>query len=738
MSFAARSRVSRSIYPVNYSMILHNMLDRRQQAQRQARHQTMSLIILIAALWLASSSAQFVQTPQYSNTLTSPINPNISISYKSPDPGTCNTIFPTQKQYTGYVSLPPFSLAPIQQNYSINTFFWFVEARENSDSAPLTIWLNGGPGSSSMFGFFEEVGPCEVVSLPDGSYGTQARMWGWDRSSNLLFIDQPTQVGFSFDTLRNGSKDLLGYGNVDYPPTNVPAGQPDYTFLNGTFASGDFDLTANTTEIAASATWHFLQAWLSSFPQYNPGRSSATAEQKAAGVHLFAESYGGKYGPTFANYFDEQTDQILRGDVTANNSIEIRVETLGIMNGIIDDLIQNYYQVQYAYNNTYGLQTIDQLDQLNSLRSLEQDCIPAINACRRAAANSDPGNEGDVADVNDLCNQAQMSCYNTSASAFLKSGRNVYDIRIIDPSPEPDASYQEYLNNATIQLSIGAQINYTESNSGVQNAFISTGDTIRSDPLADLAILLNKGVRVALLYGDADWICNWLGGEAISLALASLLDPSTATPTSPFLAVPTPPIRPNSTGPLGSYASAFPAAGYADIVVNSTYVGGAVRQYGNLSFSRIYDAAHFSPYSQPETAFTIFSRIILGTDISTGNTVDLSSYASTGPPTANKTNSQFAKQPEPTCWLRALDSSCSQDDAQAIAQGKGVVRQGVWYADEKDVETAVPQSTASETAPATGVFTATGTPSPTGGAAVMRSGRGALVLGAVAAVVVGI
>jgi len=90
--------------------------------------------------------------------------------------------------------LPPFTLQPIQQNYSINTFFWFTEARQNPETAPLTIWINGGPGSSSMIGMFAENGPCEVIQMPDGSYGTQARMWGWDRSSNILFIDQPAQV----------------------------------------------------------------------------------------------------------------------------------------------------------------------------------------------------------------------------------------------------------------------------------------------------------------------------------------------------------------------------------------------------------------------------------------------------------------------------------------------------------------------------------------------------------------
>jgi carboxypeptidase C (cathepsin A) len=47
-----------------------------------------------------------------------------------------------------------------------------------------------------MIGMFNENGPCEVIEMADGSYGTQARMWGWDRSSNVLFIDQPAQVCF--------------------------------------------------------------------------------------------------------------------------------------------------------------------------------------------------------------------------------------------------------------------------------------------------------------------------------------------------------------------------------------------------------------------------------------------------------------------------------------------------------------------------------------------------------------
>lgn len=67
---------------------------------------------------------------------------------------------------------------------------------------------------------------------------------------------------------------------------------------------------------------------------------------------------------------------------------------------------------------------------------------------------------------------------------------------------------------------------------------------------------------MSLVYGDADYACAWNGGEAVSLAV--------------------------------NYSSAaqFRAAGYQDMQVNETYVGGQVRQHGNFSFVRVYNAGH--------------------------------------------------------------------------------------------------------------------------------------------------
>ncbi|KAL1297362.1 hypothetical protein AAFC00_004903 [Neodothiora populina] len=690
-------------------------------------------------------SAQYPPAADYSHILTSPIDPNITIAYKQPEAGTCNTVFNTQKQYSGYIGIPPYTLAPIQQNYSINTFFWFFEARQNPETAPLTIWLNGGPGSSSMIGLFQELGPCEVVQLADGSYGTQPRMWGWDRSSNVLFIDQPAQVGFSYDSLTNKSYNLLTQEYAS--PGPVPAGQPAYTFLNGTFGSQAAWGTSNTTETAAHATWHFLQSFLAAFPQYNPGTRPNSSNISTTGVNLFAESYGGKYGPVFANLFEEQNAKRRNGTLAPNSTLEISLSSVGIVNGMVDQLIQSYWNSIYAYNNTYEIQAFDQTDELNGLGLYSglNGCHDSVMACRSAVNSTDPDNEGDVDATNQLCKIAASAC-NMIDALYVESGRDVYDVRVKDPTPYPPLAYQEYLNSAPVQAAVGARVNYTESNSFVQRAFLSTGDSVRGGQLEDIANLLRMGVRVALIYGDADYICNWLGGQAVAFAVAAQLpDYPSVNATSISTSSDTSAVSSATSSPV-TYLSGFNSAGWADIVVNSSYVGGAVRQWGNLSFSRIYDAGHTVPYYQPETAFTVFARIIDGTDISTGEPINALNFTSTGPQNATHTNSA-PSQPSPTCWLRGINDTCTEDNVADMIAGKGVVKAGVWYKDEDDyvapkssitggrpgtpitsaTSTSSSASSGSKSSSATtttvapvGVYTATATPSSSSGMAGMR------------------
>ena len=139
-----------------------------------------ALFSLALPLLVPPVRAQFPRLADANLTqVVSPVDPRIRITFKEPH-GACKAAFPTQKQYTGWVNVPG--------SYPTNIFFWFVAARQ--PTSLLTIWLNGGPGSSSMFGMFTETGPCEVIENGADRLETAAREWGWDRASNMLFIDQ--------------------------------------------------------------------------------------------------------------------------------------------------------------------------------------------------------------------------------------------------------------------------------------------------------------------------------------------------------------------------------------------------------------------------------------------------------------------------------------------------------------------------------------------------------------------
>lgn len=610
-------------------------------------------------------------------TIVSPLDPDIKISYKVPK-GACTTAFSTQKQYSGWVTVPG--------EFPTNLFFWFVEGREPTPA--LTIWLNGGPGSSSMFGFFTETGPCEIVEKGAGRLETAAREWGWDRASNMLFIDQPNQVGFSYDFPTNGSVDLAS-GNMTTPPQILPEGRNPATFLNGTFASLNPNNTANNSKVAGLAVWHLLQAFLESFPKYNPPKGNQL------GVNLFAESYGGKYGPIFAETWEDQNLKHRNGSLS-NSTLEINLVSLGIVNGCIDDDVQGPSYVSYALNNSYGIQLMSPVRArlANGTFYGRGGCRDLITQCREASSSSSSSSfnntsPSDPAAIDALCSRASTIC-SSLLDPYISTSRSVYDISHILPTFFPPYHYLTYLNTLPVQLALGTPINHTGTSPAVYSAFLSTGDPVRTSLIPKLSALLLRGVRIGLIYGDRDYICNHLGGEAISFALAS----SAGAP----------------------YSTAFPSAGYAPIITNASHIGGLVRQYGNLSFSRIYQAGHFVPAYQPETAFQVFARIITGTSVSSGEVIDLGAYNSSGPATAGVSLS-LPPSPAVTCFVRAMGDTCSEEAVGSLLRGEGVIVNDVWYAKERDwpggTKTAAgtgASSTPTISPTLTGLFTATATP----------------------------
>jgi len=211
--------------------------------------------------------------------------------------------------------------------------------------------------------------------------------------------------------------------------------------------------------------------------------------------------------------------------------------------------------------------------------------------------------------IDSACQEAADMCRdNVESPYYFFSGRGTYDIRHPANDPTPPEYFVEYLNQADVQNAIGVSTNYTEANNDVYWQFQRTGDFIYPNFMADLENILNSGVRVSLFYGDADYICNWFGGEAISKALKY------------------------------QHADEFAKTGYAPFVWGGVEYG-EVREYGNFSFTRIYEAGHEVPYYQPQGALALFDRVINFRNIADGSEAVSPTLGTNGPASATHTES---------------------------------------------------------------------------------------------------
>eukprot|EP00928_Gymnodinium_smaydae_P025435 TRINITY_DN20253_c0_g2_i1.p1 TRINITY_DN20253_c0_g2~~TRINITY_DN20253_c0_g2_i1.p1 ORF type:complete len:642 (-),score=61.89 TRINITY_DN20253_c0_g2_i1:59-1933(-) len=127
--------------------------------------------------------------------------------------------------------------------------YWLVESEGDSSSDPVALWLNGGPGSSSLMGYLTELGPY-IISADGGLFYNP---FTWAKFANVIFLEAPAGVGFS------------------YCDGNISA-----------FCSADDDSTALGNVNA-------LRDFFNRFPKFQ-GRP----------LMLWGESYAGVYVPTLA------------------------------------------------------------------------------------------------------------------------------------------------------------------------------------------------------------------------------------------------------------------------------------------------------------------------------------------------------------------------------------------------------------------------------------------------------
>eukprot|EP01084_Bolivina_argentea_P025523 47466_1 len=166
-------------------------------------------------------------------------------------PGLDPKILQNYTMFSGYIDVYP------AHNRSI--FYWFVESLNDPKTDPVAFWTNGGPGSSGLIGMFSEQGPF----YPFENLTLYVNPYSWVNIANMIFVEIPCGVGFSFSDDPN-----------------------------------DYNTSDNQTAVD---NYNFVLGWLKVFSNFQSNR-----------FYITAESYGGHFMPTLAQ-------QIILGNGAGGN-----------------------------------------------------------------------------------------------------------------------------------------------------------------------------------------------------------------------------------------------------------------------------------------------------------------------------------------------------------------------------------------------------------------------------------
>uniref|UniRef100_A0A0D3A309 Carboxypeptidase n=1 Tax=Brassica oleracea var. oleracea TaxID=109376 RepID=A0A0D3A309_BRAOL len=261
-------------------------------------------------------------------------------------------------------------------------FYWLFEASEDPVSKPLVLWLNGGPGCSSVgFGEAEEIGPFHIKSDGKTLYLNQH---SWNQAANILFLDAPVGVGFSYS---NTSSDLL--------------------------TNGDKRTVAALMICTAQDSLTFLLKWVERYPEY-----------KGREFYIVGESYAGHYIPQLSQAI------VKHNQASGENTINLKGYMVG--NGLMDDIQDRLGLFQYMWSLGF---ISDQTYTLLKLKcGSEPFMIPFIyasEACKKVLkiADKEMGNIDRYSVFTPACvtNSSQSSMLLNKKRPFVSDLSRVYD-----------------------------------------------------------------------------------------------------------------------------------------------------------------------------------------------------------------------------------------------------------------------------------------------------------------------
>ncbi|KAI4384654.1 hypothetical protein MLD38_002776 [Melastoma candidum] len=253
-------------------------------------------------------------------------------------------------QYSGYVTVSPSAGRAL--------FYYFAEAPHAKESLPLVLWLNGGPGCSSLaYGAMEELGPFRVHS--DGKTLYRNR-YSWNLAANVLFLESPVGVGFSYS---NTSTDYQDRGDKN----------------------------------TAYDNYVFLLNWLERFPEY-----------KGRDFYITGESYAGHYVPQLAHNI-----LFYNGKKANDSSSSINLKGIMIGNAVIND--ETDTRGMYAYFASHALISSEAGEVIQKYCNFSSEATSQSDQCTNAANEA----SNDVGDL-DIYNIYAPLCQSSNLTARPK------------------------------------------------------------------------------------------------------------------------------------------------------------------------------------------------------------------------------------------------------------------------------------------------------------------------------
>jgi vitellogenic carboxypeptidase-like protein len=193
------------------------------------------------------------------------------------------------KSYAGYASTKNGN----------NLFTWFFECQKcvgeaNAGDFPLLIWLNGGPGASSMAGLLMENGPY-LIGLNDIGNIVE-NPYAWNKETHIMYWDNPIGSGYSYN---------------------------------------DDGKYVNSEDKLSEQFYEALQVFFNTYPQY-----------RSCPLFVTGESYGGKYIPAISEKILEKNQEFRDAN---KNDLIINIKGMSIGNPWMDASLQTKLRLKLGF-----------------------------------------------------------------------------------------------------------------------------------------------------------------------------------------------------------------------------------------------------------------------------------------------------------------------------------------------------------------------------------------------------